>query len=107
MNSNFELVIKQYKADKESVYNTWFINNEERLKAFHSIRRGVIQVVDDIKNKKFPNDFKGSSLEFVLNCITEQKQVFEGVANHNEVTTGDFIHTKTIALNPSAASLLI
>lgn len=40
-----------------------------------------MQVIDDIKNKKFPNDFKGSSLEFVLNCITEQKQVFEGAAH--------------------------
>ncbi len=74
-------IINQYKTDKESVYNTWFINNEERLKAFRSIRRGVIQVVEDIKNKTFPNDFKGSSLEFVLSCISEQKQVFVGVAH--------------------------
>ncbi|MEO6288928.1 MAG: hypothetical protein ABIO76_03345, partial [Ginsengibacter sp.] len=53
----------------------------ERLKAFRSIRRGIMQVVDDIKNKRFPNDFKGSSLEFVLTCITEQKQVFEGASH--------------------------
>ena len=39
------------------------------------------KVVDDIKNKKFGNDFKGTSLEFVLSCITEQKQVFEGAAH--------------------------
>ena len=81
MNLNFPPIIKQYKSDKESVYNTWFINNEERLKAFRSIRRGVMQVIDDIKCKRFPNDFKGSSLEFVLTCITEQKQVFEGAAH--------------------------
>jgi type II restriction enzyme len=81
MNSNFQQIIQQYKSDKESVYNTWFINNGERLKAFRSIRRGVIQVIDDIKQKRFPNDFKGSSLEFVLTCITEQKQVFEGAAH--------------------------
>jgi type II restriction enzyme len=81
MLTNLQPVISQYKADKESVYNTWFINNEERLKAFRSIRRGVMQVIDDIKNKRFPNDFKGSSLEFVLTCITEQKQVFEGAAH--------------------------
>lgn len=81
MNSNLFQIIQQYKTDKQSVYNTWFINNEERLKAFRSIRRGVMQVIDDIKNKKFPNDFKGSSLEFVLNCITEQKQVFEGASH--------------------------
>lgn len=76
-----EQLIDIYKQDKESVYNTWFVNNEERLKAFRSIRRGVMQVVDDIKQGKFPNDFKGSSLEFVLTCITEQKQVFEGAAH--------------------------
>lgn len=81
MNANFPSLIQQYKRDKESVYNTWFINNEERLKAFRSIRRGVIQVIEDIKCKRFPNDFKGSSLEFVLTCITEQKQVFEGAAH--------------------------
>lgn len=81
MSSSLEHIIKQYKTDTESVYNTWFINNEERLKAFRSIRRGVLQVVEDIKNKTFPNDFKGSSLEFVLSCISEQKQVFVGVAH--------------------------
>ncbi len=81
MNTNFESLIRQYKSDNESVYNTWFINNEERLKGFRSIRRGIMQVIDDIKNKRFPNDFKGSSLEFVLNSITEQKQVFEGAAH--------------------------
>ena len=81
MEANLFQIIQQYKTDKESVYNTWFINNEERLKAFRSIRRGVMQVVEDIKCKRFPNDFKGSSLEFVLKCITEQKQVFEGASH--------------------------
>ena len=81
MQGNLSQIIQQYKTDKESVYNTWFINNEERLKAFRSIRRGVMQVVDDIKCQRFPNDFKGSSLEFVLSCITEQKQVFEGASH--------------------------
>ena len=79
--TNLGEIIKQYKADTESVYNTWFINNEDRLKAFRSIRRGVIQVVEDIKSGKFGNDFKGTSLEFVLTCITEQKQIFEGAAH--------------------------
>lgn len=81
MQANLSQIIQQYKTDKESVYHTWFINNEERLKAFRSIRRGVMQVVDDIKCQRFPNDFKGSSLEFVLSCITEQKQVFEGASH--------------------------
>lgn len=79
--NNLTPIIRQYKADRESVFNTWFINNEERLKAFRSIRRGVMQVIEDIKCKRFPNDFKGSSLELVLTVITEQKQVFEGASH--------------------------
>ena len=74
-------IIQSYKNDPESVYNTWFINNETRLKAFGAIRRGVEQVIKDIKDGVFPNDFKGSSLEVVLTAITEQKQVFEGAAH--------------------------
>lgn len=78
---HLQTLIQQYKNDPESVYNTWFVNNDERLKAFRSIRRGVLQVVADIREGRFPNDFKGSSLEFVLTCITEQKQVFEGASH--------------------------
>ena len=74
-------IVERYKQDPESVYNTWFIGSDERLKAFRSIRRDVAVVVDDIKQGRFPNDFKGSSLEFVLSCISEQKQVFEGAAH--------------------------
>lgn len=74
-------IIKSYKHDPASVYNTWFIGNEERLKAFRAIKRGVLQVIEDIKSEKFGNDFKRSSLEFVLNAISEQKQVFEGAAH--------------------------
>ncbi|PYF74654.1 type II restriction endonuclease [Pedobacter nutrimenti] len=81
MSKDLTQLIHQYKSDTESVYNTWFINNDERLKAFRSIRRGVLQVIEDIRNKKFGNDFKGSSLEFVLTCIAEQKQVFEGASH--------------------------
>src|SRR5574337_753454 len=81
MSEHFLRIIAQYKSDHQSVYNTWFINNEERLKAFRSIRRGVMQVVNEIKNGTFGNDFKGSSLEFVLTCITEQKQIFEGASH--------------------------
>lgn len=80
-NNHFSETIQKYKQDPESVYHTWFINNADRLKAFRSIRRGVAQVVKDIKEGTFGNDFKGSSLEFVLNVITEQKQVFEGAAH--------------------------
>jgi type II restriction enzyme len=74
-------LIARYKADSESVYNTWFINGEERIKAFRAIRRGVRNTVDSIATGTFPNDFKGSPLEVVLTAITEQKQVFEGAAH--------------------------
>lgn len=81
MEANLTEIIKKYKDDKESVYNTWFINNGDRLKAFRTIRRGIGLVIEDIKQNKFGNDFRGSSLEDVVNCITEQKQVFEGAAH--------------------------
>ncbi|PCH97240.1 MAG: hypothetical protein COB83_03015 [Gammaproteobacteria bacterium] len=74
-------LLATYKVDQESVFNTWFINNNERLKAFRSIRRGVKKVIEDIKFQRFGNDFKGSSLEDVLNAITEQKQVFRGASH--------------------------
>ncbi len=73
-----ENLITKYKNNPDFVYQTWFLNNDERLKAFRSIKNGIIQVVDDIKNCNFPNDIKDSSLEFVLKCITEQKEVFKG-----------------------------
>lgn len=81
MKGNIQHIIQQYKTDSQSVYNTWFVNNDERLKAFRYIRLGVLQVVADINGKVFPNDFKNSSLELVLNCIAEQKQVFAGVSH--------------------------
>lgn len=74
-------LVQRYKADPESVYNTWFVSGEERLKAFRSIRRGVRDTVDAIAGGTFGNDFKGSALEIVLSAITEQKQVFEGAAH--------------------------
>lgn len=77
----FNKIVQNYKADPESVYNFWFTNNEERLKAFRSIRRGVEQVIKDIKENSFGTDFKGSSLEVVLASITEQKQIFKGAAH--------------------------
>lgn len=78
---SLSVLVKKYKCDPASVYSTWFIGSKDRLKAFRAIRRGVQQVVEEIKNEKFGCDFKGSSLEFVLNAITEQKQVFEGASH--------------------------
>ncbi|WP_410512424.1 hypothetical protein PaeBR_20845 [Paenibacillus sp. BR2-3] len=81
MNPNTEKHIQEYKADPESVYNTWFLNNSDRLKAFRTIRTGVADVIHAIERRTFGNDFKGSPLEFVLAAICEQKQVFEGAAH--------------------------
>jgi type II restriction enzyme len=74
-------LIANYKSDPESVYNTWFVGGEARMKAFRAIRRGVRDTVDSIVAGRFGSDFKGSPLEVVLNAITEQKQVFEGAAH--------------------------
>lgn len=81
MTTNLLELAQRYKTDPESVYNTWFIDNDTRMKAFRSIRRGVMAIVASIKAGTFGNDFKGSPLELVLASITEQKQVFEGAAH--------------------------
>ena len=80
-NGTLTALIERYKTDPESVYNTWFVGGEQRMKAFRSIRRGVKDTVDAIAAGRFGNDFKGSPLEVVLNAITEQKDVFEGAAH--------------------------
>jgi type II restriction enzyme len=107
-------LIEHYKSDPESVYNTWFIGGEERLKAFRAIRRGVLDTVESIAAGTFGNDFKGSPLEVVLTAITEQKQVFEGAAHAffwkpklripdiyeneaNKRTFGAFLHASVMA----------
>ena len=59
-------IITQYKADTESVYNTWFVNNDAWLKTFRTTRRGVLQVIDEIKNKSFPNQFKIYKMKKVI-----------------------------------------
>lgn len=81
MEANLRSLVSKYRNDPESVYNTWFVENKARMKAFRSIQRGVVEVIEAIKAGTFGNDFKGSPLEFVLTSITEQKQVFEGAAH--------------------------
>jgi type II restriction enzyme len=76
-----ESLIDFYKKDQESVYHTWFLHNNERLKAFRTIRKGLLKVINEIEEDTFGNDFKGSSLEMVVTAISEQKQVFEGAAH--------------------------
>lgn len=81
MANDLEKLICEYKSDEESVYHTWFVNSSDRLKAFRTIKSGIRDVIEDIENGKFGNDFKGSSLETVVSSISEQKQVFEGAAH--------------------------
>ncbi|MNB70908.1 hypothetical protein D3C75_174660 [compost metagenome] len=81
METHLQSIILAYKSDPESVYNTWFINNEDRLKAFRTIKSGVSRVVKAIENGMFGSDYKGSPLETVVTAIAEQKQVFEGAAH--------------------------
>ena len=49
--TNLNKLAMHYKADPESVYNTWFIDNDTRMKAFRSIRRGVMTIVTSIKSE--------------------------------------------------------
>lgn len=74
-------LIERYKRDPESVYHTWFVGGEARMKAFGAIRRGVNETVGVINANTFGNDFGGSPLEVVLAAGTEQKQVFAGAAH--------------------------
>ena len=80
MAANLMMLVAKYKADPESAYNTWFVD-EARIQAFSPIKRGVTDIIQAIKSETFGNDFKGSPLETVLSCITEQKQVFQGAAH--------------------------
>ncbi|MCB5239367.1 hypothetical protein [Niallia circulans] len=81
MSSDVYKIINEYKSDRESVYQTWFINNTDRLKAFRTIKNALKIVIEEIENDAFPNDFKGSSLEVAVSAISEQKQMFEGAAH--------------------------
>ena len=55
MEPNLVDLILKFKMDSESVYNTWFIYNNMRMKAFRSIRRGVIDTIRSIKDETFRN----------------------------------------------------
>ncbi|WP_310828735.1 hypothetical protein [Paenibacillus pedocola] len=78
---NVEKHIKEFKSDTESVYNSWFLNNGDRIDAFDTVRNGVSDVIQSIESSVFGNDFKGSPLELVMEAICKQKQVFKGAAH--------------------------
>lgn len=73
-------LITRWQEDTGGTYRTWFLW-EERLKNFRSIRRGIAQVIAEIKSGTFGNHYKGSSLETVIGSIAEQRQIFKG-ADH-------------------------
>ena len=49
--NNLTQIVQQYKTDAESVYTTWFIDNNQRLIVFKTLRRGIIQVMEDVKKR--------------------------------------------------------
>ncbi|MFZ2158462.1 MAG: type II restriction endonuclease [Bradyrhizobium sp.] len=73
-------LIRHWREDEAGTYRTWFLW-EARIKNFRSIRRGLQEVIEEIKADTFGNAYRGSSLETVLDSIAEQRQVFKG-ADH-------------------------
>ena len=73
-------LIRHWRDDDGATYRTWFLW-DARIKNFRSIRRGLQEVVTEIKADTFGNTYRGSSLETVLDSIAEQRQVFKG-ADH-------------------------
>jgi type II restriction enzyme len=75
-----ELLIRHWRDDPGGTYRSWFLW-EERIKNFRSIRRGIQAVVAEIEAGTFGNQYRGSSLETVVESIAEQRQIFRG-ADH-------------------------
>jgi len=73
-------LLLRWRDDPGATYRSWFLW-EERVKNFRSIRRGIQQVVAEIRAGTFGSAYRGSSLETVVQSIAEQRQVFRG-ADH-------------------------
>lgn len=73
-------LLLRWRGDPGGTYRSWFLW-EERVKNFRSIRRGIQQVVADIKAGTFGVAYRGSSLETVVHSVAEQRQIFKG-ADH-------------------------
>lgn len=78
--SALRILISHWRDDADGTYQSWFLW-PERLKNFRSIRRGIQQVITEIKNDTFGVAYRGSSLETVVKSIAEQRQIFKG-ADH-------------------------
>jgi hypothetical protein len=75
-------LIARWRSDPDSTYQTWFLW-PERIKNFRSIRRGIQQVILEIKADTFGVAYRGSSLETVVKSIAEQRQIFKGADHHS------------------------
>ncbi len=73
-------LIRRWRDDPGATYRSWFLW-DERLKNFRSIRRGLGQVVAEIRAGTFGVAYRGSSLETVVHSVAEQRQIFKG-ADH-------------------------
>ena len=107
--SAISTLIIRWRCDPDSTYQSWFLW-PERIKNFRSIRRGIQQVIAEIKADTFGVAYRGSSLETVVKSIAEQRQIFKG-ADHpflwkpklripdiyenrqNQLAFGDFLDT--------------
>ncbi len=102
-------LLARWRSDSDGTYQTWFLW-PERIKNFRSIRRGIQQVIAEIKADTFGVAYRGSSLEMVVKSIAEQRQIFRGAdhpflwkpklripdiyENHqNQLAFGDFLDT--------------
>ena len=77
---SLSLLVDRWRDDPAATYRAWFLW-EERLKNFRSIRRGLAEIVQEIRAGTFGNAYKGSSLETVVGSIAEQRPMFKG-ADH-------------------------
>ncbi len=63
--SAISALIVRWRSDPDSTYQSWFLW-PERIKNFRSIRRGIQQVIAEIKADTFGVAYRGSSLEMVV-----------------------------------------
>lgn len=68
----------QYMHNPKLLYQSWYINNENRQKAFNQVKKGVRKIVKTIADGSFPRDLHGSALEEVMDIICGQQEIFKG-----------------------------
>jgi type II restriction enzyme len=73
-------LVDRWRQDEGASYRSWFLW-DQRLKNFRTIRAGLAVVVQEITAGTFGNQYRGSSLEVVVQSVAEQRQIFKG-ADH-------------------------